>query len=132
MAIWLFFSSHGGHRDLHVLTHPFPPRRSSDLNFEARIHPNIKANFLASPPLVVAYALAGTVLRDLMTEPVGQGKNGDVWLGDIWPSNAAVQPLMSKAMAPAVFRSNYDQIKSDPGPMWEKIAGVQGENRKSE
>src|SRR3546814_17243812 len=87
MAIWLFFSSHGGHRDLHVLTHPFPPRRSSDLNFEARIHPNIKANFLASPPLVVAYALAGTVLRDLMTEPVGQGKNGDVWLGDIWPSD---------------------------------------------
>src|SRR3546814_5769327 len=48
---------------------------SGNRNFEARIHPNIKANFLASPPLVVAYALAGTVLRDLMTEPVGQGKN---------------------------------------------------------
>src|SRR3546814_3209521 len=94
--------------------------------------PNIKANFLASPPLVVAYALAGTVLRDLMTEPVGQGKNGDVWLGDIWPSNAEVQALMSKAMDPAVFRSNYAQIKSDPGALWEKIAGVQGEvDRKS-
>src|SRR3546814_16287873 len=61
---------------------------SGNRNFEARIHPNIKANFLASPPLVVAYALAGTVLRDLMTEPAGQGTNGDVWLGDIWPSNA--------------------------------------------
>src|SRR3546814_1706413 len=62
-----------------------------------------------------------------MTEPVGQGKNGDVWLGDIWPSNAEVQALMSKAMDPAVFRSNYAQIKSDPGALWEKIAGVQGE-----
>ncbi|MCW0038559.1 aconitase family protein, partial [Acinetobacter baumannii] len=49
---------------------------SGNRNFEARIHPNIKANFLASPPLVVAYAIAGTVRRDLMTEPVGQGKNG--------------------------------------------------------
>src|SRR3546814_17953333 len=62
-----------------------------------------------------------------MTEPVGQGKNGDVWLGDIWPSNAEVQALMSKDMDPAVFRSNYAQIKSDPGALWEKIAGVQGE-----
>src|SRR3546814_16722383 len=91
--------------------------------------PNIKANFLASPPLVVAYALAGTVLRDLMTEPVGQGKNGDVWLGDIWPSNAEVQALMSKAMAPAVFRRNYAQIKSDPDALWEKIEGEKGEDQ---
>ena len=61
---------------------------SGNRNFEARIHPNIKANFLASPPLVVAYAIAGTVLRDLMTEPVGQGHGGkDVYLGDIWPSS---------------------------------------------
>ena len=54
---------------------------SGNRNFEARIHPNLKANFLASPPLVVAYAIAGTVLRDLMTEPVGQGNNGrtSVW-----------------------------------------------------
>jgi aconitate hydratase len=100
---------------------------SGNRNFEARIHPNIKANFLASPPLVVAYALAGTVLRDLMTEPVGQGKNGDVWLGDIWPSNAEVQALMGQAMDPAVFRSNYAEIKSNPGKLWENIAGVQGE-----
>src|SRR5690554_5653077 len=100
---------------------------SGNRNFEARIHPNIKANFLASPPLVVAYALAGTVLRDLMTEPVGQGKNGDVWLGDIWPSNAEVQALMGQAMDPAVFRSNYAEIKSNPGKLWENIAEVQGE-----
>jgi aconitate hydratase len=61
---------------------------SGNRNFEARIHPNLKANFLASPPLVVAYAIAGTVLTDLMTEPVGKGKGGkDVYLGDIWPTS---------------------------------------------
>ena len=60
---------------------------SGNRNFEARIHPNLRANFLASPPLVVAYAIAGTVLKDLMTEPLGQGKDGkDVWIGDIWPT----------------------------------------------
>jgi aconitate hydratase len=64
---------------------------SGNRNFEARIHPNLKANFLASPPLVVAYAIAGTVTRDLMTEPVGKGKGKDgklrdVYLGDIWPT----------------------------------------------
>ena len=73
-------------------------RAVGNRNFEARIHPNIKANFLASPPLVVAYALAGTVTRDLMTEPVGRGKNGDVWLGDIWPSSEEIQALLKFAM----------------------------------
>ncbi len=64
---------------------------SGNRNFEARIHPNLKANFLASPPLVVAYAIAGTVLKDLMTEPVGKGKGGkDVYLGDIWPTSDEV------------------------------------------
>ncbi|MFP5419822.1 MAG: aconitase family protein, partial [Gammaproteobacteria bacterium] len=61
---------------------------SGNRNFEARIHANIRANFLASPPLVVAYALAGTVLKDLTTEPIGMGKdNQPVWLKDIWPSS---------------------------------------------
>jgi len=100
---------------------------SGNRNFEARIHPNIKANFLASPPLVVAYALAGTVLRDLMTEPVGRGKHGDVWLGDIWPTNAEVQALLGQAMDPAVFRSNYGEIKTNPGKLWNNIAGVTGD-----
>jgi aconitate hydratase len=100
---------------------------SGNRNFEARIHPNIKANFLASPPLVVAYALAGTVLRDLMTEPVGKGKKGDVWLGDIWPTNAEVQALLSQAMDPQVFRKNYGEIKSNPGKLWKEIDGVDGE-----
>jgi aconitate hydratase len=100
---------------------------SGNRNFEARIHPNIRANFLASPPLVVAYALAGTVLKDLMTEPVGQGRNGDVWLGDIWPSNAEVQALLPQALDPVVFRGNYAEIKTNPGKLWENISGVEGE-----
>src|SRR5690606_39002892 len=73
---------------------------SGNRNFEARIHPNLKANFLASPPLVVAYALAGTIMKDLMTEPVGQGHDGDVWLGDIWPTDEEIQDLLKHAMDP--------------------------------
>ena len=100
---------------------------SGNRNFEARIHPNIKANFLASPPLVLAYALAGTMQRNLMTEPVGKGKKGDVWLGDIWPSNAEIQALLGTALNPAAFRSNYAQIKSNPGKLWKNINGVDGD-----
>ncbi|MGE8567261.1 MAG: aconitate hydratase, partial [Achromobacter sp.] len=100
---------------------------SGNRNFEARIHPNIKANFLASPPLVVAYALAGTVTRDLMTEPVGKGKNGDVWLGDIWPTSEEVEALMKHALDPKVFQANYGQVKSNPGKLWENIKGVAGD-----
>ncbi|MFA4912515.1 MAG: aconitate hydratase AcnA [Burkholderiaceae bacterium] len=100
---------------------------SGNRNFEARIHPNIKANFLASPPLVVAYALAGTMTRDLMTEPVGKGKNGDVWLGDIWPTAEEIDSLMHFALNPEVFRANYAQVRSNPGKLWEKIKGVSGE-----
>ena len=100
---------------------------SGNRNFEARIHPNIKANFLASPPLVVAYALAGTVTRDLMTEPVGRGKNGDVWLGDIWPTSEEVEALLKHALDPKVFEANYGQVKSNPGKLWENIKGVAGD-----
>ena len=72
---------------------------SGNRNFEARIHPNLKANFLASPPLVVAYAIAGTVLKDLMTEPLGKGKKGrDIYLGDVWPTSDEIQALMKYAM----------------------------------
>jgi aconitate hydratase len=95
---------------------------SGNRNFEARIHPNIKANFLASPPLVVAYAIAGTVRKDLMTEPVGKGKGGkDVYLGDIWPSSEEIQELLKFAMNGKAFRSNYEQVASEPGKLWEKI-----------
>ena len=100
---------------------------SGNRNFEARIHPNIKANFLASPPLVVAYALAGTVRRDLMTEPVGKGKNGDVYIGDIWPTSEEIEELMKFALDAKVFRGNYANVKKNPGQLWEQIAGVKGE-----
>jgi len=101
---------------------------SGNRNFEARIHPNLKANFLASPPLVVAYAIAGTVLKDLMTEPLGKGKNGEaVWIGDVWPSSDEVYALLKHAMNPKAFRANYGKVKSDPGDLWQKIKGVSGQ-----
>ena len=97
---------------------------SGNRNFEARIHPNLKANFLASPPLVVAYAIAGTVMRDLMTEPVGKGHNGkDVYLGDIWPSSDEINALMKFAMNGQAYRANYAKVKTEPGKLWEKIGG---------
>jgi aconitate hydratase len=100
---------------------------SGNRNFEARIHPNLKANFLASPPLVVAYALAGNMDVDLMSEPVGRGKGGKpVFLGDIWPSSDEVHALMKHAMNPKAFRRNYEQVDSDPGKLWQKIQGVKG------
>ncbi len=98
---------------------------SGNRNFEARIHPNIRSNFLASPPLVVAYAIAGNVTRDLMTEPVGKGKNGrDIYLGDIWPTSAEIAKLMKHAMNAKTFKSNYADVKGAPGKLWEDIKGV--------
>ena len=101
---------------------------SGNRNFEARIHPNLKANFLASPPLVVAYAIAGNVMVDLMTQPVGQGAGGkDVYLGDIWPTSDEVQALLKYAMKGKAFRANYAKIKTEPGKLWERIEGVEGD-----
>jgi aconitate hydratase len=98
---------------------------SGNRNFEARIHPNIRANFLASPPLVVAYAIAGNVTIDLMTEPLGQGKNGrDIYIGDIWPSSAEINKLMKFAMNADTFKANYADVKGAPGKLWEAISGV--------
>ena len=100
---------------------------SGNRNFEARIHPNLKANFLARPPLVVAYAIAGNVTVDLMTQPVGKGKGGkDIFLGDIWPTSDEIHKLMKHAMNAKAFRANYDKVDSDPGKLWEKIKGVKG------
>ena len=101
---------------------------SGNRNFEARIHPNLKANFLMSPPLVVAYAIAGNVMVDLMTQPVGQGKGGkDVFLGDIWPSSDEIHRLLRHAMKGKAFRDNYAKVASEPGKLWERIRGVSGE-----
>jgi aconitate hydratase len=100
---------------------------SGNRNFEARIHPNIKANFLASPPLVVAYAIAGNITVDLMTEPVGRGRNGDIYLGDIWPSSDEIRELVKAAMDPEAYKANYEQVQGNPGKLWEKIRGVGGQ-----
>ncbi|MCX7294659.1 aconitate hydratase AcnA [Janthinobacterium sp.] len=101
---------------------------SGNRNFEARIHPNIRSNFLASPPLVVAYAIAGNMTRDLMTEPVGKGKGGkDIYLGDIWPTSAEVSAMMKFAMNAKVFKDNYADVKGAPGKLWEKVTTVSGQ-----
>ncbi len=100
---------------------------SGNRNFEARIHPNIRANFLASPPLVVAYAIAGTVLRDLMTEPLGKGRDGaDVWIGDIWPSSQEIQACMKFAMDPKTFQRLYAGL-ADANPLWKGVHSTGGE-----
>ncbi|KWF27109.1 aconitate hydratase AcnA [Burkholderia pseudomultivorans] len=100
---------------------------SGNRNFEARIHPNIRANFLASPPLVVAYAIAGNITRDLMTEPVGKGKGGrDIYLGDIWPSSEEIQSLLKFALDPEKFEKNYAHL-TKKGDLWSKIEGESGQ-----
>ncbi|MDY0248900.1 MAG: aconitate hydratase [Pseudomonas sp.] len=99
---------------------------SGNRNFEARIHPNIRANFLASPPLVVAFALAGTVNINLDKDPLGIDKDGQaVYLKDIWPQNSEIQALLSKAMNPAVFREKYSDFSKD-NPLWTRIESAKG------
>jgi aconitate hydratase len=100
---------------------------SGNRNFEARIHPNIRANFLASPPLVVAYAIAGSMMKDLRTEPLGKAKDGrDVYIGDIWPTHDEVQSLMKLAMNADTFRRLYSGL-GDATPLWKKIAAPSGQ-----
>ncbi len=100
---------------------------SGNRNFEARIHPNLHANFLASPPLVVAYALAGTMLKDLMTEPIGKGKKGeDVWIGDIWPSSREIESCMQYAMDAKTFRRLYSDLTRDQD-LWNAIPATPGQ-----
>jgi aconitate hydratase len=101
---------------------------SGNRNFEARIHPNIRSNFLASPPLVVAYAIAGNMTVDLMTQPVGKGKDGkDVYLGDIWPTSKEIGKLMKFAMNSKVFKANYADVKGNPGKLWEDVSTTEGQ-----
>ena len=99
---------------------------SGNRNFEARVHQNIKANFLMSPPLVVAFALAGRVDIDLSSEPIGNGTNGPVYLRDIWPSQAEVRAVMSTALSPDVFRKLYTDFAT-LNPKWNEIPGTVGD-----
>ncbi len=94
---------------------------SGNRNFEGRIGPDIKANYLASPPLVVAYAIAGTLRKNIVTEPLGQDQNGnDVYLKDIWPSSAEIADIMAQVVTPEMFASRYsDVFKGDE--MWQGI-----------
>ncbi len=100
---------------------------SGNRNFEARIHPNIRGNFLASPPLVVAYALAGTVLKNLKTEPIGYTKDGQpVFIGHIWPKAEEVKALMKLAMDAPTFRRLYSNL-GEATPLWKKISAPTGQ-----
>ncbi|MBA4161353.1 MAG: aconitate hydratase AcnA [Novosphingobium sp.] len=88
---------------------------SGNRNFEGRVSPDVRANFLASPPLVVAYALKGTVIEDFVTTPIGQGSNGqDVYLKDIWPTNLEVASTMAACVTREMFQARYaDVYKGD-------------------
>jgi len=99
---------------------------SGNRNFEARIHPNLRANFLMSPPLVVAFAIAGTVLRDMESDPLGAGADGhDVYLRDIWPSEEEIADVMRYALDPETYRRLYSDI---PGgnPLWNSLESEKG------
>ena len=88
---------------------------SGNRNFEARIHPEVKANYLASPPLVVAYALAGRVDFDPTTEPLGTGRDGrPVYLRDVWPTTAEIESVLRSALSPAQFRARYADVYKGP------------------
>jgi aconitate hydratase len=99
---------------------------SGNRNFEARIHPNLKANFLASPPLVVAYAIAGKMNINLDTDPLGTGKDGQpVFLKDIWPNSAEVATVMKFAADPTVYQKLYSDLTKDL-PLWNAIQAPTG------
>jgi aconitate hydratase len=99
---------------------------SGNRNFEARVHQNIKANFLMSPPLVVAFALAGRVDIDLSCEPLGTGKDGQpVYLADIWPTLQEVRDAMQSALKPEIFRKLYKNFAAQ-NPKWNEIPSSVG------
>ena len=100
---------------------------SGNRNFEGRISPDVQANYLASPPLVVAYALAGTVAKDLTTEPIGQDRDGrDVFLKDIWPSNQEIQEFIHKHVTRDLFEQKYAEVfKGDEN--WQAVQVPAGE-----
>jgi len=99
---------------------------SGNRNFEGRVHPQVRANYLASPMLVVAYALAGSINLDLTREPVGyDGENEPVYLKDIWPSPKEIAQTIRKSVTAASFRTRYGNV-FDGGPEWKKIKITKG------
>ncbi|PZQ46924.1 MAG: aconitate hydratase AcnA [Micavibrio aeruginosavorus] len=96
---------------------------SGNRNFEGRINPHVKANYLASPPLVVAYAIAGSMKINLFTDAIGKDKNGkDVFLKDIWPTNQEVTDMVAKCLTPDMFKSRYSNVFLGPKE-WQDIKG---------
>ena len=93
---------------------------SGNRNFEGRIHQKVKANYLASPPLVVAYAIAGTLDVDFETDPVGNGPNGPVMLSDIWPSDDEIKQTIANSIGPEMFRRRYSDVLQEP--RWDAIS----------
>jgi aconitate hydratase len=99
---------------------------SGNRNFEGRIHPAVRANFLASPPLVVAYALAGSVLVDLDAEPLGEDREGrPVYLRELWPEREEIEALGARILGPDLYRSRYAGI-GEGTPQWRALAGGTG------
>jgi aconitate hydratase len=99
---------------------------SGNRNFEARVHQSIKANFLMSPPLVVAFALAGRVGINLTTDPIGKGRNGeDVYLRDLWPSSDEIRATMRQALSPDAFHRLYSNF-AEQNPMWNDVPSLAG------
>ncbi|MGZ5473832.1 MAG: aconitate hydratase AcnA [Thermoanaerobaculia bacterium] len=98
---------------------------SGNRNFEARVHQSIRANFLMSPPLVVAFALAGRIDIDMTKEPIGRGSNGDVYLRDIWPTLQEVRDVLADALQPDDFRRMYSNF-ADQNPLWNEIPSSAG------
>ena len=99
---------------------------SGNRNFEARIHQSIKANFLMSPPLVVAFALAGRADIDMSKEPLGDGSDGKpVFLRDIWPSSAEVEKALLASVDAATFRRLYKDL-AEANPLWKEIPSPKG------
>jgi aconitate hydratase len=99
---------------------------SGNRNFEGRVHPLVKANYLASPPLVVAYALAGTVDIDLENEPIGQGKDGPVFLRDIWPGTQEVADIVAASLHAGMFEERYASV-FEGSQMWKEIRVAEGD-----
>ena len=99
---------------------------SGNRNFEARVHGALKASFLMSPPLVVAYALAGNVNIDLTNDPIGTGSNGQpVYLKDIWPSNEEIESLVLSGLKPAMFQEKYGDLTA-ANPEWNAVQSTEG------
>ena len=100
---------------------------SGNRNFEGRVHPNVRANYLASPPLVVAYALLGTMRKDISKDPIGKDKNGnDVFLKDIWPTTTEIAAIVKSSLSREMFLDRYGDVFKGP-KQWQAIE-VEGES----